>query len=77
MVLFISAISEVEFYMWLGSILNLVLLVALLFNNPGIRGLALKPLMRLCLTFQCDMEAGASPLVTDYHQVCSRESSRV
>lgn len=40
---------------------------------PGcfvIRGLALKPLMHLCLTFQCDMEAGTSPLVADYHQVC-------
>lgn len=36
------------------------------------QGLALKPLMYLCLTSQCDMEAGAevevaSPLVADYH----------
>lgn len=58
-VFLISAIYEVEFFTRLRTILNLFLLVALLRNSPGIQCLALKPLMYLCLTFQCDMEVGA------------------
>lgn len=58
-VFLISAIYEVEFFTRLRTILNLFLLVALLRNSLGIQCLALKPLMYLCLTSQCDMEVGA------------------
>jgi len=43
----------------IGCVFMPFLLVALLRNSLGIQCLALKPLMYLCLTSQCDMEVGA------------------
>lgn len=58
MVFLICAFSEVDFYIGFRNILKVIRLVALLRNSPSLQGLALKPLMYLCLTSQCGMEVG-------------------
>lgn len=83
----ISAIAEVEFYMWLRSILNLVLLVALWRDRPGNPGVRTKAINVLVpnfpewpgqgLTVEVEWtDRGASPpLVAHRHAVCSQEKS--